>query len=146
MSSLVKVTVTFDRKLYLFSDTRSLITVLQPPVLTTALGHDVMMPCHLKLSHDERMVTLPVLYWYLTQNNTDSHRLFPSEKYERRALKNNLMKADRTVSVNVCVPECLLMCCIYLHLFQTPWSLTSPLTMTLCSGLCPTSHSQRPSL
>ncbi|XP_034384931.1 uncharacterized protein LOC117728233 isoform X2 [Cyclopterus lumpus] len=80
---------------FMVADTRSLITVLQPPVLTTALGHDVMMPCHLKLSHDERMVTLPVLYWYLTQNNTDSHRLFPSEKYERRV---ELLDKSRTTS------------------------------------------------
>ncbi|XP_031723382.1 uncharacterized protein LOC116394439 [Anarrhichthys ocellatus] len=71
---------------FMVAGTRSLVTVYQPPVLTTALGHDIMMPCLLSLSHDERMVTLPVLYWmYLTKNNTDNLRLWPpSEKYEGR--------------------------------------------------------------
>ncbi|KAK9514198.1 hypothetical protein VZT92_027681 [Zoarces viviparus] len=71
---------------FMVAGTRSLITVHQPPVLTTALGHDVMMPCRLNLSNDERMVTVPVLYWvYLTQDNADNLRLWPRcEKYEGR--------------------------------------------------------------
>ncbi|KAM6935113.1 uncharacterized protein PEZ65_005536 [Lycodopsis pacificus] len=71
---------------FMVAGTRSLVTVHQPPVLIAALGHDVMMPCLLNLSHDERMVTVPVLYWmYLTQGNTDNPRLWPSSgKYEGR--------------------------------------------------------------
>ncbi|XP_068592543.1 uncharacterized protein [Cebidichthys violaceus] len=66
--------------------TRSLVTVHQPPVTATALGHDVLMPCFLNISDDERMVTLPVLYWmYSTQDNTDKPRMWsPSEKHEGR--------------------------------------------------------------
>ncbi|XP_051263364.1 uncharacterized protein LOC127367511 isoform X2 [Dicentrarchus labrax] len=61
------------------SGTCSLVTIHQPPVLTTALGHDVVMPCH--LTHDEKMLTPSVLYWTDT-NNVRVWR--PSENYEGR--------------------------------------------------------------
>lgn len=48
---------------WLLSGTRSLVTVHQPPVVTTALGHDVIMPCQLQVPPGEKMTTLPVLYW-----------------------------------------------------------------------------------
>ncbi|XP_068425868.1 uncharacterized protein [Clinocottus analis] len=66
------------------SGTRSLVSVHQPPVLTTALGQDVVMPCHLQHSRDDKMASGPVLYWNLIQNDTDSLRVFPSDKYEGR--------------------------------------------------------------
>ncbi|XP_056261958.1 uncharacterized protein LOC130187967 [Pseudoliparis swirei] len=80
---------------FMVAGTRSLVTVHQPAVLTTALGDDVMMPCHLSLSHDERMLAQPVLYWTLTQNTTDSVRMFPSQEYERRV---ELLDKSRTTS------------------------------------------------
>ncbi|XP_054478204.1 uncharacterized protein LOC129110079 [Anoplopoma fimbria] len=82
---------------FMVAGTRSLVTVHQPPVLTTALGHDVMMPCQLNLSPDERMVTPPVLYWlYVTQDNTNNPRLWvPTEKYEGRV---ELLDKNRTTS------------------------------------------------
>ncbi|XP_060937949.1 uncharacterized protein LOC133014700 [Limanda limanda] len=59
-----------------------LVTVHQPPVITAALGHDVIMPCQLSLSPDETLVTA-VLYW-VTQD-AEEHKLWkPSEIYEGR--------------------------------------------------------------
>lgn len=88
------VMVTFDRKLIrlpnilslfyfygCFAGTRSLVTIHQPPVLTTALGHDVRMPC--QLSHDEKTAISVILYWvYL--NNDKPKVWWPSEKYVGR--------------------------------------------------------------
>ncbi|XP_078108443.1 protein borderless-like [Sander vitreus] len=86
---------------FLVSGTHSLVTVHQPPVLTTALGHDVIMPCHLNLSHNEKMVTPPVLYWvYITQDGTDNPRLWlPSEKYDGRVelLDNNPNTSSKSI-------------------------------------------------
>ncbi|KAK2844945.1 hypothetical protein Q5P01_011604 [Channa striata] len=68
----------------LVSGTGCLVTVHQPPAITSALGHDVVMPCELRLSDDEKMLTPPVLYWvYVT--HADNPRLWiPSEAYEGR--------------------------------------------------------------
>lgn len=86
---------------FMVSGTCSLVTVHQPPVLTTALGHDVIMPCHLNLSHDEKMVTPPVLYWLcLTHNNTNNGRLWShSEKYKGRVdlLDNDPNSSNKSI-------------------------------------------------
>ncbi|KAF1388291.1 hypothetical protein PFLUV_G00088660 [Perca fluviatilis] len=86
---------------FLVSGTHSLVTVHQPPVLTTALGHDVIMPCHLNLSQNEKMMTPPVLYWvYLTQDGTDNPRVWiPSEKYDGRVelLDNNPNTSSKSI-------------------------------------------------
>ncbi|XP_035494539.2 uncharacterized protein LOC118313266 isoform X2 [Scophthalmus maximus] len=67
------------------SGTRSLVTVHQPPVITSALGSDVIMPCQLNLSSDEKMVTSPVLYWeHLTRVANNPRLWIPSEEYEGR--------------------------------------------------------------
>ncbi|XP_044064235.1 uncharacterized protein LOC122881741 isoform X2 [Siniperca chuatsi] len=76
----------------------SLVTVHQPPVLTTALGHDVVMPC--TIFHNETMLTPPVLYWmYLTQNTANSRLWIPSEKYEGRVdlLDNNANSFNKSI-------------------------------------------------
>lgn len=55
-----------------------MVTVHQPPVLATALGHNVIMPCH--LSNKEKL-TPPVLYWVYNDNS----KLWPAaEKYKER--------------------------------------------------------------
>uniref|UniRef100_UPI0037E82914 uncharacterized protein isoform X1 n=2 Tax=Semicossyphus pulcher TaxID=241346 RepID=UPI0037E82914 len=70
--------------LYLMvSGRRSLVTVHQPPVLTSALGHAVMLPCELILPPDEKLLNPPVLYWDHLKG--DDARLWPrSEKYKNR--------------------------------------------------------------
>ncbi len=111
MSITVKdgVMVTFDRKLIrltnivslfyfygCFAGTHSLITIHQPPVLTTALGHNVTMPC--QLSHDEKIATTPVLYWVYV--NDDNPKLWiPSEQYEGRVdlLDSNLNSSNKGI-------------------------------------------------
>ncbi|XP_029307847.1 uncharacterized protein LOC115021492 isoform X2 [Cottoperca gobio] len=59
------------------------------------------MPCHLNLSHDEKMLTPPVLYWiYLTTDGTDNPRVWiPSEKYEGRVdtLDNNPNTSNKSI-------------------------------------------------
>ncbi|XP_018555635.1 uncharacterized protein LOC108899596 isoform X2 [Lates calcarifer] len=66
---------------FMISGTHPLITVHQPPVLTAALGEDLIMPCHLNLSNEEKMTARPVLYWV----HTDNEKLWvPSERYKRR--------------------------------------------------------------
>ncbi|XP_019111507.1 uncharacterized protein LOC104930291 isoform X2 [Larimichthys crocea] len=71
--------------IFMVSGTCSLVSVHQPPVITTALGHDVIMPCHLNISHDEKMESPPVLYWFRSAGDTDDNKLWePSEKYQKR--------------------------------------------------------------
>ncbi|XP_023150255.2 uncharacterized protein LOC111585109 [Amphiprion ocellaris] len=62
----------------------SLVTVHQPPVLTAALGGDTIMPCELQLSHDEKMVSTPVLYWHYLQQESNKRLWQPSEPYKGR--------------------------------------------------------------
>lgn len=84
------------------SGTCSLVTVHQPPVLTTALGHDVVMPCQLNLSHDDKMVTPPVLYWVYLSEDTENARVWtPSEKYKERVhlLDNDLYSSNKSISL-----------------------------------------------
>lgn len=87
--------------LYLFSGTRSLITVHQPPLLTAALGHNVTMPCQLSLSDNEKFRTTPVLYWMY---NSKLHLLFGSdseykERHEGRVhiLDNNKSSSNKSI-------------------------------------------------
>ncbi|XP_040899391.1 uncharacterized protein LOC121185402 isoform X1 [Toxotes jaculatrix] len=83
---------------FMVSGTYSRVAVHQPPVLTTALGNDVLMPCHLKVSHDEKVLTTPVLYWvYLTQEN--SRLWVPSEKYAGRVdlLDKNQTSSNKSI-------------------------------------------------
>ncbi|XP_041798854.1 uncharacterized protein LOC121610688 [Chelmon rostratus] len=86
----------------LVAGTCSLVTVHQPPVLTTALGHDVVMPCQLNLSHDDKMVTPPVLYWVYLSEDTENARVWtPSEKYKERVhlLDNDLYSSNKSISL-----------------------------------------------
>ena len=77
-----------------------LVTVHQPPVITAALGHDVIMPCQLNLSPDETLLTVPVLYWTLISQDAEEHRLWePSEVYEGRVqlLDENLNSLNKSI-------------------------------------------------
>ncbi|CAJ1062815.1 uncharacterized protein LOC122881741 isoform X1 [Xyrichtys novacula] len=61
----------------------SLVTVDQPPVLTSALGRAVMLQCQLLLSPGEKMKSSPILYW--ERMNAASTRLWPdSDEYRSR--------------------------------------------------------------
>lgn len=83
-----------------FSGTRSLVTVHQPPVLTAALGNDVILPCQLEVSNDEKMLTPPVLYWvHLTQDKENPRLWTPSEKYDQRVelLEKNPNSSNKSV-------------------------------------------------
>ncbi|KAK2909901.1 uncharacterized protein [Channa argus] len=83
----------------LLSGSRCLVTVHQPPVVTSVLGRDVVMPCELRLTDDERMVTPPVLYWiYMT--HADTRRLWnPSEEYKGRIdlLEKSLNSSNKSI-------------------------------------------------
>ncbi|XP_074508751.1 uncharacterized protein LOC141778411 isoform X2 [Sebastes fasciatus] len=83
---------------FMVSGTRSLVTVHQPPALTAALGHDVIMPCHLNLSPDEKMKTPPILYWSQTQNKT-GNLWTPSKEYVGRVdlLDNNPNTSNKSI-------------------------------------------------
>lgn len=64
--------------IYLILGVSTLIIVHQPPVLITALGNDVIMPCHLSTND---MVSPPILYWV----NQDGTKLWPpSDKFQDR--------------------------------------------------------------
>ncbi|XP_077950894.1 uncharacterized protein LOC144382907 isoform X1 [Gasterosteus aculeatus] len=65
---------------FMITGTRCLVTVVQPPVITAALGDNVPMPCFLHLSPDETMVGRPVLYW----ERNHSRLWTPSKKYKGR--------------------------------------------------------------
>ncbi|XP_071326502.1 uncharacterized protein [Trachinotus anak] len=70
---------------FMVSGTCSLVIVHQPPVLTTALGENVTMQCQLNISNDEKMLTVPVLYWERLPLDSENPRLWsPSGKYEGR--------------------------------------------------------------
>nr|XP_019948969.1 PREDICTED: uncharacterized protein LOC109633494 [Paralichthys olivaceus] len=62
-----------------------LVTIHQPPVVTAALGQDVIMWCQLILTPNDTLVTAPVLYWVFASQDAEEHRLWkPSEIYEGR--------------------------------------------------------------
>ncbi|KAK5921994.1 hypothetical protein CgunFtcFv8_019302 [Champsocephalus gunnari] len=86
---------------FMVSGTNSLVTVYQPPVLTAALGHDVIMPCQLSLTDDKRMQTPPVLYWmYLTEGSSDESIVWSySENYTGRTecLDNNQNSSNKSI-------------------------------------------------
>ncbi|XP_039974423.1 uncharacterized protein LOC120784578 isoform X2 [Xiphias gladius] len=85
---------------FIFPGTRSLVTVHQPPVLTAALGNDVILPCQLEVSNDEKMLTPPVLYWvHLTQDKENPRLWTPSEKYDQRVelLEKNPNSSNKSV-------------------------------------------------
>ncbi|XP_022619964.1 uncharacterized protein LOC111235729 [Seriola dumerili] len=70
---------------FMVSGTSSLVVVHQPPVFAAALGNDVTMQCQLQLSHDEKMLTVPVLYWLRLTPGRENPRLWsPSASYEER--------------------------------------------------------------
>ncbi|GAA6220456.1 uncharacterized protein LOC108899596 isoform X2 [Lates japonicus] len=80
---------------FMISGTHPLITVHQPPVLTAALGKDLIMPCHLNLSNEEKMMARPVLYWVYN----DNEKLWvPSEKYKRRV---DLLDSDPLLNKSI---------------------------------------------
>nr|XP_046256852.1 uncharacterized protein LOC124065467 isoform X2 [Scatophagus argus] len=82
------------------SGARSLVTVHQPPVLTAVLGRDVTMPCQLNISHDEKMVNSPVLYWVYFKDNTSHVKLWPpTENYQGRValLDENVNSSDKSI-------------------------------------------------
>lgn len=70
----------------LFPGTVSLVSVHQPPVHATPLGKDATMQCQLKVSPDEEMQSVPVLYWSLLTGDKKNPRLTPnpSPTYEGR--------------------------------------------------------------
>ncbi|XP_026172691.1 uncharacterized protein LOC113136255 [Mastacembelus armatus] len=69
---------------FIVSGTHTWVTVHQPHVLIAALGHDVIMPCELRLPSNEKITAPPVLYWLYT-THTDNPRLWiPSDKYMGR--------------------------------------------------------------
>ncbi|KAM7383073.1 hypothetical protein PAMP_002755 [Pampus punctatissimus] len=80
---------------FMVSGTYSLITVNQPPLLTAAQGHDVIMPCQLNLSNNEKMMSPPVLYWIY---NSKTYVLSDSSKYAGRAhlLDNNTDTSNKS--------------------------------------------------
>lgn len=54
-------------------------------MVTTALGYNVIMPCHLNISSDEKLESPPVLYWFPSTADTNADKLWaPSEKYKER--------------------------------------------------------------
>uniref|UniRef100_A0A3B4X6Z0 Ig-like domain-containing protein n=1 Tax=Seriola lalandi dorsalis TaxID=1841481 RepID=A0A3B4X6Z0_SERLL len=60
-------------------------SLLRPPVLAAARGNDVTMQCQLQLSHDEKMLTVPVLYWLRLTPGHENLRLWrPSVTYKER--------------------------------------------------------------
>lgn len=64
--------------IYLILGVSTIIVVIQPPVLITTLGSDVIIPCH--LSSDD-MVNPPILYW----EYQDGTKLWPpSDKFLER--------------------------------------------------------------
>ncbi|XP_026226123.1 uncharacterized protein LOC113169156 [Anabas testudineus] len=79
--------------------TRSLVTVHQPPVITAALGHDVIMPCQLRLTADEKMVKLPVLYWLYAPHADNVKVWEPSETYTGRVdlLDQNEKSSNKSI-------------------------------------------------
>ncbi|KAK1895672.1 Junctional adhesion molecule-like [Dissostichus eleginoides] len=86
---------------FMVSGTNSLVTVYQPPVLTAALGHDVIMPCQLSLTDDERIQTPPVLYWmFLAEGSSDESIVWSySENYTGRTecLDNDQNSSNKSI-------------------------------------------------
>ncbi|XP_010788697.1 uncharacterized protein [Notothenia coriiceps] len=87
---------------FMVSGTNSLVTVYQPPVLTAVLGHDVIMPCQLSLTdEDKRMQTPPILYWmYSTEGSSGGSIVCSySENYTGRIerLDNNQNSSNKSI-------------------------------------------------
>ncbi|XP_028280898.1 uncharacterized protein LOC114448865 [Parambassis ranga] len=61
------------------------VTVEQPPLVSAALGHDVIMPCVLQVTAEDTMVTPPILYWSQMMENVTTAKLWtPSPPYKGR--------------------------------------------------------------
>ncbi|KAM9851782.1 uncharacterized protein ACBR49_004934 isoform 1-T1 [Aulostomus maculatus] len=78
----------------------TLVTVHQPPVLAAALGHDVIMPCQLSVSQDEKTEISSILYWIHTTSDTGNSALWlPSQKYRGRVdlLDNNSKSSNKSI-------------------------------------------------
>lgn len=78
---------------FLFLGVSTLIIVYQPPFLITALGSNVIMPCH--LSSDD-MVSPPILYW----EDQDGTNLWPrSDKFLGRVdrMDENEQSLDKSI-------------------------------------------------
>lgn len=73
------------------------MTVYQPSVVSTALGHDVIMPCLLQVPPDEKMLTLPVLYWVFEQHVNNLKVWPPSDRYEGRVELRNKNSSDKSI-------------------------------------------------
>lgn len=74
--------------------------VHQPPVVTAALGYDVIMPCQINLSHNETFQKTPVLYWDFISQDAQKDKLWkPSGKYKGRVqlLDKNPNALDKSV-------------------------------------------------
>ncbi|XP_030606119.1 uncharacterized protein LOC115794643 [Archocentrus centrarchus] len=81
---------------FMASGAVSLVTVHQPPVLSAALGRDVIMPCELQLE-DEKLMSQPVLYWWkLNKEGDDFTPLIPSQLGNDSRV--NLLDNNRTSS------------------------------------------------
>ncbi|XP_076004694.1 uncharacterized protein LOC142999142 [Genypterus blacodes] len=61
-----------------------LITVLQPPVIVTSLGHDVVMRCELIV--DEKLTSAPLMYWEnVVPDRKERDKVFPPlDRYKGR--------------------------------------------------------------
>ncbi|XP_070822851.1 uncharacterized protein [Chaetodon trifascialis] len=60
------------------------------------------MPCQLSFSHNEKMVTPPVLYWVYFTEDTESAKVWtPSEKYEKRVdlLDSDSYSSNKSISL-----------------------------------------------
>ncbi|XP_042280719.1 uncharacterized protein LOC121906110 [Thunnus maccoyii] len=80
---------------FMVSGTHSEVTVHQPPLLTAALGHDVIMPCRLSLSNNEKMLITPVLYWMY---NSTLKVMPTSDKYKERVhTLDNTNSSDKSI-------------------------------------------------
>ncbi|KAM4567577.1 uncharacterized protein V3H82_011850 [Fundulus diaphanus] len=51
------------RLCFMISGAVALTTLQQPPVVTVLLGQDVLLPCELQVTQDEKVQNKPVLYW-----------------------------------------------------------------------------------
>lgn len=82
------------RLCFMISGAAALITLQQPPVVTATLGHDVVLPCELQDSHDEKTLNTPVLYWVADGRH---QLLAPDGKYAGRVESLNQTSPNRSI-------------------------------------------------
>ncbi|XP_071376456.1 uncharacterized protein [Centroberyx affinis] len=87
---------------FTLSGIQSLITVYQPPVVVAPLSHDVTMQCELTASPEEKMITIPVLYWEFLKSDEPGvwPKLWPAaQQYKGRVerLDINLKSSNKSI-------------------------------------------------